>query len=103
MEAPKIPGFFKTRGPRSFYFPARYYDERKERIQKRREQIKRELVVEGKLNAKDQLELQNEVKEHYRIRANRVARKKSNTRFFIILGFLLAIFWWLWNKSDLLG
>ena len=33
MKAPKLPSFFKTTKNKQFELPARYYDERKERIQ----------------------------------------------------------------------
>jgi len=36
MKAPKLPSFFKTPKHKQFEMPVRYYDERKERIQKAR-------------------------------------------------------------------
>lgn len=46
MEAPRIPSLFKfgrTSGPKRFHFPTRYYDERKERLEERYEQLKLEM------------------------------------------------------------
>lgn len=45
MEAPKLPSMFgiKTRRPNQFYFEPRYYNEKKEKMQKRYAQIEKEL------------------------------------------------------------
>jgi len=37
MKAPKLPSFFKTPKHKQFKMPVRYYDKRKERIQKARD------------------------------------------------------------------
>ncbi|MFT6844997.1 MAG: hypothetical protein ACJAUV_001187 [Flavobacteriales bacterium] len=49
MEAPKIPSLFKfgrSSGPNRFKFPARYYDERKERLKNRYDQMKQEVSAD---------------------------------------------------------
>ncbi len=98
MEAPKIPGLFKTRGPKQFHFQARYYDERKERMLKRREQLKRELAAEAKLSNEDKAEYQSMIKGSMRSRSYRQASAKSNRRLMIILAGLILICFWLWNQ-----
>lgn len=49
MEAPKLPSMFgiKTRRPNQFYFEPRYYDEKKEKMQKRYDRIGKEVENEG--------------------------------------------------------
>lgn len=99
MEAPKIPGLFKSKGPKSFHFQPRYYDEQKERIAKRRAQIKRELVAEEKLD-KNQKDLFNRLERRHRSHVSyRKSAKRSNIRITLILVMLLAILFWLWNES----
>jgi hypothetical protein len=39
MKAPKLPSFFKTSSNKQFEMPTRYYNERKERIQKSRDKV----------------------------------------------------------------
>ncbi|TXC78680.1 hypothetical protein [Luteibaculum oceani] len=99
MEAPKIPGLFKSKGPKSFHFKPRYYDEQKERIAKRRAQIKRELVAEGKLDTSEK-DLFNRLERRHRSHISyRKSAKKSNIRITMILIGLLIILFWLWNES----
>lgn len=101
MEAPRIPGFFKNKGPRRFNFPARYYDEQQERIDKRREALKRELKADSTLSAEDKEKFKDLMRQNSRHGLYRKSAKKSNLRFAIILMFLIAIFYWLWNKAEL--
>lgn len=98
MEPPKIPGLFKTRGPKQFRFQARYYDERKERITKRREQLKREVAAESKLSDSKKAEYESMIKGSLQSRSYRKASAKSNIRLAIILGGLILISLWLWNQ-----
>lgn len=100
MEAPKIPGLFKTRGYKRFNFPARYYDEQKERIAKRREEIKRELKADEKLSSEDKERFREMLRSKSRFGGYRKDVKKSNVRFAIILVFLVALAVWMWNKAE---
>lgn len=99
MEAPKIPGLFKTKGPKSFHFKPRYYDEQKERIEKRRQQIKRELVAEGKLSDAEKDTFNRLERKHRSHHSYRKSARRSNIRFAIILMGLILCMMWLWNKS----
>ena len=44
MQSPRLPSIFKSPKVRSFSFPLRYYDERKERIEKLLVE-KREIII----------------------------------------------------------
>ena len=45
MSAPKLPSFFKNKGPKSFEFKPRYYDARKERLEEMKRNASNEKPV----------------------------------------------------------
>lgn len=53
MEAPKLPSFFKQNRAKSFEFRPRYYDERKERIEKLRRQYSKKQEKPGLAKSQD--------------------------------------------------
>lgn len=93
MEAPKIPSMFgiRTKKPNQFYFEPRYYDEKKEKMKKRYEQIGKEVELEKSQEYRKE-EFKSTLKESW---GSGYARNKvgnqSGRRVIIYVIILLAI------------
>ncbi|MBT6440404.1 MAG: hypothetical protein HOB26_06200 [Flavobacteriales bacterium] len=84
-------GAFKTRKPKQFNFVSRYYDEKKERLQRAESRIQRQIEFQ-KSNADSPDGFRNERVQFNWQRTDRLAQqKKSNQRILIIIGILAAI------------
>lgn len=66
MQAPKLPGFFKTAKHRRFEFKTRYYDEQKEKLDER---------VNNAENGRSNIRLNNNWGPAKRVSANKTANK----------------------------
>ena len=89
--------FFNTPKPRQFQYRPRYYDERKERLEKMKAQAKAEHAAEksGMQYAGLQRGFLSERRENSKIRRN-VLKAASNARivrYLLILIFLMGIFY----------
>ena len=90
---------FKQKGPKGFQFKPRYYNAEREELMARVEVLKRDLEADDK--ARESYQGGEALRQ--KMRANRghhskmsSARKKSNTRVFMIAGLLgIAIYWYL--------
>jgi 2'-5' RNA ligase len=91
-----IPGLFKVPKNKEFKFIPRYYDERKEKLQERIRTIEAEMGIKS-----------NKVKYHSGItrgsmRGNRdrvrSAKKQSNIRLLVILGFLVILIYFIFFR-----
>lgn len=82
MPAPKIPSLFKINKHKRFEYKARFYNERKERLDDRRQQIAKDIELEksGKMVDKGFLTER---------RSQAVAR--SNGRVVLLLGIILIL------------
>lgn len=82
MEAPKLPSFFKQNRAKGFEFRPRYYDERKERIEKLRRQYRKE-----KKDSTDPAQAQQDLKETLRTQwgDRRQTKVKSSNRSLILI------------------
>lgn len=97
MEAPKIPSMFgfRSKKPDQFYFEPRYYDERKEKMQKRYETIRREENNAGFAERSHPQDFKSALRENW---GNSYSRNRSgnkvNTRvfFYIVALSVLAYF-----------
>ena len=84
-------GAFKTRKPKQFNFVSRYYDEKKERLQRAESRIQRQIEFQ-KSNADSPDGVSSERVQFNWQRTDRLAQqKKSNQRILIIIGILAAI------------
>lgn len=101
MQAPRIPKMFGiyTKKPSQFEYTPRYYDERKEKLEKRIAQIKKE--VENEKNPTNNSEYSNSAYQS-RIREdweNNYNRRNNtgmiNKRVIIYIGILLALTYYL--------
>ena len=89
--------FFKPPKHRVFDFKPRYYDEIKDRQEKRFAQLEREKILEEKYGKQY---LEHDLKGAFRARREEVARVKhrSNVRFVIILAGLVLMAYYLLYK-----
>ncbi len=94
MEAPKIPRLFgiKTKKPNQFYFEPRYYNKRKEEMDKRYAQISKEVALEKKQQSTPTKDFKSTLRENWGSASH---RKKIgnvfNTRIIIYAAVLLIL------------
>lgn len=89
MPAPKIPSLFKINRHKRFEFKARYYNERQERLEERRESIRKELKMEDKGQSIDPGFLQNKRAE---------VNRQSNRRLLLIMCVLVLIIYFIFLR-----
>ena len=99
MEAPKIPSLFgmKFKKPNRFYFEPRYYDERKEKMKKRYERIRKEIESEKQSSSRtNPTELRSEMRENWTGSYSRGASgSQMNSRVIIYVVILSALVYYL--------
>ena len=100
MEAPRIPRLFgiKTKKPNQFYFEPRYYDEKKEKREKRNAQIKREVELENRSsrNKFESEDFRETLKENWGSSSHRKREGTAfNTRIILLIGVLLSLAYFL--------
>ena len=92
--------FFKTPKTKQFHYKPRYYDERKEELDKRIAQIKSEMGVtdeqpEGNQYWRGDYKTRIKGQMHGYFKQARRARRTSNIRLLVILFILLALAWYI--------
>jgi len=92
MEAPKIPRLFgtKTQKPRQFEFRPRYYNEKKEKMEKRYARIKAELNLENDDN-KPKSQFRSNLRASWESQSKRRGNKGFNLRIIIYALVLLGL------------
>jgi hypothetical protein len=103
MKAPRIPTLFKLgrKDPKQFTYEPRFYNERKERIEKRAKEIEAELKMEERLKNDESFRNRQNEQENW-IRFERTKRsKQSNVRLLIILFSLLFVTYLIFRKLDI--
>lgn len=89
---------------RQFDFTPRYYDERKERLQKREEEIAKELGLEGTENKRREINFRAKLNVKGGMAGHRrKANSQSNMRLIIILVALVAVAYYLIRSLDVFG
>jgi hypothetical protein len=94
MEAPKIPSMFglRSKKPNQFFFEPRYYDERKEKMKKRYNQINRAINQDLSCENSNTEDLKSIIRESW---GNSYSRTKAgnqiNKRVIIYVLALLAL------------
>ena len=94
MEAPKIPSMFNFRSkkPDQFYFEPRYYNARKEKMQKRYEQIEREIEAKPTMGKSNTEDFKSNIRENWGNSYSRTrAGNQMSKRVVIYILALLAI------------
>lgn len=94
MEAPKLPSLFKTPRHKKFEFKPRYYDEAKERINERREQLKKE-----GLNSDDEKIglIKYRINQKFQREEYRQNIKQANYRILIVIIIILLVLYYIFK------
>jgi hypothetical protein len=103
MKAPKIPTLFKLgrKDPKRFEYSPRFYNERKERLEKRAKEIEAEIKFEERLKRDETLQHKSHEQENW-IRFERTKRnRQSNIRLLVILFGLLFISYLILQRLDI--
>jgi len=87
MKAPKFPSFFKTTKNKQFELPVRYYDERKERIQR----------ALDKANNQQDVNLERGHFSNSWKKKSGIGGKSSSLRVITITFFLCLITYWIFK------
>ena len=94
MEAPKIPSMFgfRSKKPDQFHYEPRYYNERKEKMKKRYEQIGREVRNNPSFEKSNTEDFKSEIRENWGNSYSRTrAGNQMNKRVIIYIITLLAL------------
>lgn len=103
MKAPKIPTLFKLgrKDPKQFGYTPRFYNERKERLEKRAKEIEAEIKINERLSSDDSFQKRAHEQENW-IRFERTKKaKQSNIRLLVILFGLLVISYLILKRLDI--
>lgn len=94
MGAPKIPSLFKTPRHKTFEFKPRYYNEAKERINERREHLKKE----GIANDDEKLGLiKYRINQKFQQQHYQRDIKQSNSRIILVIGIILLMLYYIFK------
>ena len=97
MRAPKLPSFFKSRTPSSFYIEPRFYDEKKDKLEERKKKIEEQIVHEKKNNPNQKTSFD------FKLERKKKESKGYSSRLIIILVCLLAIVYIIFKYLDKLS
>lgn len=103
MKAPKIPTLFKLgrKDPKRFEYSPRFYNERKERLEKRAKEIEAEIKIEQRLQNDESFQKRAHEQENW-IRFERTKKaRQSNIRLLVILFGLLFISYLILQRLDI--
>lgn len=94
MEAPKIPSLFKTPRHKNFEFKPRYYNEAQERINERREQLRKEGITsdDEKIGM-----IKYRINQKFQREQYRQGIKQSNFRIFIVIAIILLVLYYIFK------
>lgn len=94
MNAPKIPSLFKTPRHKQFEFKPRYYNEAKERINERREQLKKE----GWASDDEKIGLiKYRINQKFQRQQYRQGIKQSNIRIILVIVLILLVLYYIFK------
>ncbi|MEM9051504.1 MAG: hypothetical protein AAGC47_05580 [Bacteroidota bacterium] len=99
MRAPKLPSVFKLTEHnryKRFNYEPRTFDERKQRLEKRKKEIEKELAIEKKLGKKYEEHLRESINDSWTRRETRRVQRNSSLRVLLILAALLTIVYYLY-------
>ncbi len=101
MKAPRLPSLFKLREHNSikkFDYQPRTFDERKERLEKRRKEIEEEMEREKGLGTTYESHLRERISESWHRKETRRQQRNSGSRLLLILAALLVILYLIFKK-----
>lgn len=94
MNAPKIPSLFKIPRHKQFEYKPRYYNEAQERINERREQLKKE----GMANEDEKLGLiKHRINQKFERQQYQQGIKQSNSRIILLIGLILLVLYYIFK------
>ncbi len=94
MRPPRLPSVFKLTEHnryKTFNYEPRTFDERKERLEKRKKEIEKELALEQKLGKNYEEHLRERISESWSRKETRRVQRNSGLRLLLILAALMAI------------
>jgi hypothetical protein len=94
MSAPKIPSLFKTPRHKNFEFKPRYYNEAQERINERREQLKREGLA-GDSEAIGMIKYR--INQKFQRQQYKQSIKQANSRIIFVIGVILLVLYYIFK------
>jgi hypothetical protein len=100
MRPPRLPSVFKLtehNRHKSFNYQPRTYDERKERLEKRKKEIEKELALEKKLGTNYEEHLRERISDSWTRKETRRTQRNSGLRLLLILAALLAVVLYFYN------
>ena len=92
--------FKKGNKYREFDYIPRYYDERKERLDKRMQEIKVDLNHDEKLQHRREMDFRESAKEKWQGEGFEKQNRNSNIRLIVILGLLIMAMVYLFQYID---
>lgn len=104
MKAPRIPTIFKigSSEPRGFKYKPRIYDEEKEKFEKRKRQIEKELDLKKQGGLSHEEDLRERISNSWSRREMRSKDRGRSRRLIIILIALALICYLIYTKLDLI-
>ncbi len=100
MKPPRIPSLFKlgqSSNYKRFDYRPRTFDEQKEKLEKRRIEIEKELEREKRLGANYEEHLRERIGNSWSRRETRRQQKNSSIRLLLILSILVALLYVIFN------
>lgn len=94
MSAPKIPSLFKTPRHKNFEFKPRYYNEDQERINERREQLRKA----GMVSDDEKIGLiKYRINQKFQRQQYQQGIKQANSRIFIVIVIILLVLFYIFK------
>jgi len=101
MKPPRIPSVFKlgdSNRYKRFEYKPRTFDEQKEKLEKRKIQIEKELAREQRLGANYESHLRERISDSWSRKETRRQNRNSSVRLLVILGILVLIIFAIYSK-----
>jgi DNA gyrase/topoisomerase IV subunit B len=105
MKPPRIPSIFKLtehNQAKRFQYTPRTYDEQKEKLEKRKREIEKEIDREKRLGTNYEQHLRERINDSWSRREMRRQQRNSSRRLLLILAGILILLYFIYKKIDLL-
>jgi len=100
MKPPRIPSVFKisNNSYKRFDYKPRTYDEQKEKLEKRRIAVEKEMAREQRLGENYESHLRERISDSWSQRETRRQKRASSRRLLLILAILVLIIYAIYSK-----
>ncbi len=104
MRAPRIPSIFKlnNNSHKQFQYQPRTFDEQKERLEKRRKEIERDVELENRTRGDLRTESRTRISDSWIRRETRRQQRNSSRRVLLILAALAILVYLIFSNTDFL-